>query len=178
MVEPSLRIRDVDGHDVVAEGAVELPSDIPDVHALTRLDADWMAQAVVRTGRVRAKERLVADKHALNRGANGDAAFRGRRLDLHHASALLVQQTRMAHVADARDPISPPDVLIEACSLHAALAALGLRPTVDELVALDGLPLPHQGDLGHEAPRWLYAPVGLKPTVDRRSDPEWGGIFI
>src|SRR3989454_10959511 len=147
--ESSVVVRDLRGHEGIAERALELRSDIEHANPGAGLDPDRVARLEVRTGRIRAHDFLVREDGSLDRGATRKAAVRGHRFDLDHASALLVQEAGMGDVSDPPDAVAVADLLVQTRAVDLARPARRLGPAVHEFVARLRLSLSDERDLDH-----------------------------
>jgi len=147
---PSVAVRDLRGHERIAEGAFEFPADLEDPDPRPRFDADGMAETEVRTCAVRTHDLLVRKDGPLDSGPAREAAIRRDRFDLDDPGAFFVQEAWMRDVSDPRDPVPTAEILVEARAADLAWLAFGLRPAVDEFVAHVRLPLADERDLDHD----------------------------
>src|SRR5437899_537189 len=169
-VFPSVAVRDLRGHERVAERAFELRPEFDDANAHSRFDADRVAEAEVRARAVGANDLLVRQDGSLDAHPGREAAVRSDRFDLDHSRSFFVQEAWMRDVSDAGDSVPAPEVLVQACAANLARRALGLRPAVDEFVARVRLPLADERDLDHtRASPGPKARCGLRVSVPRRS---------
>src|SRR5213594_48775 len=123
--ESSIVVRDLRGHEGIAERALELRSDVEHADPGAGLDPDRVTRLEVRTGRVRADDFLVREDGSLDRGSTRKAAVRGHRFDLDHTGALLVQEAGMGDVSDPPDPVAVADLLVQARAADLAGSARG-----------------------------------------------------
>jgi len=146
----SVAVRNLRGHERIAEGAIELLSDLEDPDPRPRLDADGMAEAEVWARAVRTHDLLVRQDGSLDSGPRREAAIRRDRFDLDDPGPFFVQEAWMRDVSDPRDPIPTAEILVEARAADLARLTFGLRPAVNEFVAHVRLPLADERDLDHD----------------------------
>src|SRR2546425_11277689 len=117
---PSVAVRDLRGHERVAERVFELRPQFDDANAHPGVDADRVAEAEVRARAIGAKDLLVRQDGSLDAHPGREAAVRSDRFDLDHPRSFLGQEARMRDVPHAGDPVPTPEGLVEACAAYFA----------------------------------------------------------